>query len=101
MRLSFLLSVFAVTPVALAGCAADAEPTGSESEPNVALIEPSTPVAPIDRTNDARQTAKVSDLLPHPSDTARARQGETWSDVALKRLPAQTYGDRPSDSLIH
>lgn len=101
MRLSFLVSVLAVTSVALAGCAADAEPTGSESEPNVALIEPTAPVAPIDRTNDARQTAGISELLPHPSDTARARQDETWSKVAVERLQAQRYGDLPSDSLNH
>lgn len=100
MRLSFLVSVFALTSVALAGCAADAEPTGSESEPNVALIEPTAPVAPIDRTNDARQIGTISDLGPS-SDVVRARQGETWSKVSLERLPAERYGDLPSDSLIH
>ena len=99
MRLSLFVSVLAVTSVALAGCAADAEPTGSESEPNVAHIAPIAPVAPIDRTNDARQTGTVSDLLPHPSDAARAHQGETWSKVALELLPAERYGDLPSDSL--
>ena len=99
MRLSFLVSVLAVTSLALAGCAADAEPTGSESEPNVALVAPATPVTPVDRTNDARQTAGISELLPHPSDTARARQDETWSKVAVERLPAQRYGDLPTDTL--
>ena len=97
MRLSFLVSVFAVTSVALTGCAAEAEPTGTESEPNVALIEPTAPVAPIDRTNDARQTADVSKYLPpQPTDAARARQGDTWSKVALERLPAERYGELPT-----
>ena len=102
MRLSFLVPVLAVTSLALGGCAADAEPTGTEPAPNVALTEPTAPVAPIDRTNDARQTAGIAEFLPqYPSDAERARQGETWSKLALERLPAERYGDLPSDSLIH
>ncbi len=101
MRISLFLAVFAVAPLALAGCAADAEPTGTEPDPNVALIEPTAPVAPIDRTNDARQPADFSKLLPHPSDEERARQTETFSRAELEKLSAASYGARPSDSLIH
>ena len=101
MRISSFVAVFAVTSLALTGCAADAEPTGSESEPNVALIEPTAPVAPIDRTNDARYPADFSKLLPHPSDEARARQTESFSRAELEKLSAAAYGARPSDSLIH
>jgi hypothetical protein len=104
MRFSSLVSIFVVVTagVAMGGCAADNEPTDAELVPSTALVQPSDPVAAIDRTNDARQTGKVSDLLPQgPSDSARARQGDTWSAIELRRLPATAYGDRPSDSLIH
>ena len=102
MRISLFVAVFAVTSLALAGCAADAEPTGSEPDPNdIALVEPTAPVAPVDRTNDARYPADFSKLLPHPSDEARARQNETFSRAQLEKLPAAAYGVRPSDSLIH
>jgi hypothetical protein len=105
MRLSLLVGVLAVTSLAslvLGGCAADAETADDEPAPNVALIAPATPVAPIDRTSDARQTASVSGLLPpHLSDAARARQGETWSEAALGRLEAHRYGEAPSESLGH
>lgn len=106
MRLSSIVAILAVTSLAslvLGGCAADAETDDDgAASPNVALIAPATPVAPIDRTSDARQTASISSLLPpHPSDTARARQGETWSEAALGRLEAHRYGEAPSASLGH
>jgi hypothetical protein len=72
MRLSSMVSLLVVTAsFALGGCAAEAEPTGG-SNPDVALQEPTAPVA-TDRTADVTQTGKISDQFANPSDEVRAR----------------------------
>ncbi len=98
MRLSSLVSILVVgSSLVLGGCAADAEPTGGEpgTEPIVALQQPSDPVAPIDRTNDARQVDKVSDFDTGPTAADQARQGQTWTNAAASHYAAGTYSALP------
>ena len=79
MRLSSIVSVLVVTAsFALGGCAADAEPTGTD-QPNVALSDPNAPAINNDRTSDVSQTGKLTDEYAHPLDETRARQVESWS----------------------
>jgi hypothetical protein len=79
MRLSSIVSLLVVTAsFALGGCAADAEPTGTD-QPNVALSDPNAPAINNDRTADVAQTGKLTDLYAHPLDETRARQVESWS----------------------
>ena len=74
MRLSSLVSVLVVTAsFALGGCAADAEPTSGETQPNVALSDPNANVGPHDRTQDVAQTGNVSDQYAHTADEQKAR----------------------------
>lgn len=79
MRLSSIVSVLVVTAsFALGGCAADAEPTGTD-QPNVALTDKNAPAIDNDRTGDVAQNAKLTDQYAHPLDETRARQVESWS----------------------
>ena len=80
MRLSSFVSLVVVTAsLALGGCAADAEESETGNQPNVALSDPNAPAINNDRTSDATQTGKLTDLYAHPLDETRARQVESWS----------------------
>jgi hypothetical protein len=74
MRLSSFVSLVVVTAsFALGGCAADAEPSSGETQPNVALTDPNANAGPHDKTQDVGQTGKVSDQYANPADEQRAR----------------------------
>lgn len=79
MRLSSIVSVVVVTAsFALGGCAADAEPSTGETQPNVALTDPNANAGPHDRTQDVVQTGKVSDEFTHTADEQKARIVERY-----------------------
>ena len=73
MRSAKVFSLVLLTScVALCGCAADADPASGETQPNIALTEPTGNVQH-DKTQDVGQTGKVSDLYANPADDQRAR----------------------------
>jgi hypothetical protein len=79
MRLSSIVSLVVVTAsLALGGCAADAEPSSGETQPNVALTDPNANAGPHDRTQDVIQTGKVSDQFTNTADEQKARLVERY-----------------------